>query len=374
MKPESPVADLEAEVASRADFSIIRYAQCWEDADTLLKGLDVQPEDVCFSIGSGGENSLSLLSRAPLKVIAVDMSPAQNACLELKAAGFRVLDHEALLELVGVRASRRRPELYHRVRPELSANAQRYWDSNPYTIANGLIAAGKFEGYFTLFRRWLLPLIHSRSTVTALFEPRTPEERRRFYASRWDNRRWRAICRVFLSRFIMGQLGRDPRFFDYVEGEVAKPILERTRHALTELDPSRNPYVQWIAWGEFRSALPHAWRPENFEAIRASIDRLEIRLDSVESYMSKAPATSIDRFNLSDIFEYISPGGTDKLFREIVRCGRRGGRLAYWNMQAPRQCPADLAERIQPLREFSRRLHEQTTTFFYRAFFVDELK
>lgn len=368
------MADIKAEVASRADFSIVRYAQCWEDADTLLAALNIQPGDVCFSVGSGGENSLSLLSRAPAKVIAVDLSPAQTACLELKAAGFRRLDHERLLELVGVRASKRRTELYSGVRQYLSNEARDYWDANRDVIERGLIAAGKFESYFTLFRRWLLPLIHSQPTVDALFDPREPSARTRFYETCWNNRRWRILSRLFVSRFALGHLGRDPTFFDYVEGPVAEPILDRARRALSELDPSRNPYLQWIAWGEYRNALPHVWRVENYDTIHAHIDRLEIRLDSVESWLSRADDASVDRFNLSDIFEYISPSGSEELFRDVVRCGRRGGRLAYWNMQAPRRCPPDLAERVHPLRELSRCLYAATTTFFYSAFYVDELR
>ena len=41
--------------AAHADFrSIIRYAQCWEDADILMAGLDIQPGNVCLSIASAG--------------------------------------------------------------------------------------------------------------------------------------------------------------------------------------------------------------------------------------------------------------------------------------------------------------------------------
>jgi S-adenosylmethionine-diacylglycerol 3-amino-3-carboxypropyl transferase len=363
----------DAEIAARADFSIIRYAQCWEDADTLLAALDIQPGDVCFSIGSGGENSLSLLSRAPAKVVAVDLSPAQNACLELKAAGFRALTHPELLELVGVQPSTRRIVLYERTRQYLTEASRVYWDSNRDGIENGLIEMGKFEGYFRLFRRWILPLIHSRQTVEALFERRSLSERRRFYDGRWNNWRWRVLSRLFFSRFLMGHLGRDPHFFDYVEGNVAKPILARTAHGLAETDPARNPYLQWIACGRFLSALPHAWRAENFVPIQAHIDRLEIRLTSVESYLANAAVSSIDRFNLSDIFEYVSPTGSECLFQDIVRCGRPGGRLAYWNMQAPRRCPPVLAGRVRLLDELSRRLYRETTTFFYRAFYVEEL-
>ena len=32
-------ATLPSEAAERADFSLIRYAQCWEDADILLEAL-----------------------------------------------------------------------------------------------------------------------------------------------------------------------------------------------------------------------------------------------------------------------------------------------------------------------------------------------
>lgn len=51
------------EVGTRADFSIIRYAQCWEDADILLEALDIQPTDTCLAIASAGDNALAMLSR-----------------------------------------------------------------------------------------------------------------------------------------------------------------------------------------------------------------------------------------------------------------------------------------------------------------------
>ena len=366
-------ADAASEIATRADFSIVRYAQCWEDADTLLSALDVQPGDVCFSVGSGGENSLSLLSKAPSKVIAFDISPAQTAFVELKAAGFSTLSHPELLEFVGIRPSNRRLDLYQRVRPRLSDTARSYWDAHPHTIENRLVNAGRFEHYFELFRRWVLPLTHSRATRAALLAPRPPLERREFYETRWNNWRWRALFKLFFSRFVMGRVGRDPQFFTYVEDEVAKPMFVRTGHALSALDASRNAYLQWIIAGEFLTALPHAWRAENFDAIRGNIDRLEIRLASAKSFLETAADRSIDRFNLSDIFEYIPLEASDRLFTEIVRCARPGGRLAYWNTEATRRSPRELAERVRLLDDLSRRLHSETMTFFYKALYVEQV-
>jgi S-adenosylmethionine-diacylglycerol 3-amino-3-carboxypropyl transferase len=122
------------------------------------------------------------------------------------------------------------------------------------------------------------------------------------------------------------------------------------------------------------TALPHAWREENFDAIRSNIDRLEIRLASAKSYVADASDASIDRFNLSDIFEYISVEASNQLFAQIVRCGRPGGRMAYWNTEAPRSSPPSLAKRVRRLDELSDRLHSETKTFFYSAFHVEEFQ
>src|SRR5438477_9967269 len=109
-----------SEVQAKADFSGVRYAQCWEDADVLVEGLDVRPGDVCLSIASAGDNALALLTRDPDRVVALDLSPAQLACVELRVSAYRTLDHQELLELIGSRPSDRRPVLYARCRDGLS--------------------------------------------------------------------------------------------------------------------------------------------------------------------------------------------------------------------------------------------------------------
>ena len=58
------------------------------------------------------------------------------------------------------------------------------------------------------------------------------QEQADFYNKEWDTWLWRLLFRVFFSRLIMGKMGRDPAFFDQVEGNVSDRIMERTRHAL----------------------------------------------------------------------------------------------------------------------------------------------
>lgn len=361
------------EAAGRADFSHIRYAQVWEDADVLLAALDVQPGDTVVSIASAGDNALALLGAGAARVVALDLNPAQLACLALRVAAYRELDHPGLLELIGSRPSGRRPELYRRCRPLLAPAVRAFWDAHGMAIAGGIGGAGKFENYFRLFRERVLPLVHRRNTVEALLRGGEPAERARFYAERWDTWRWRLLFRVFFSRFMMGRLGRDPAFFKYVEGSVADRILARTRHALVTLNPAGNPYLHWILTGTHGTALPWALRADNFETIRSRLDRLEWHELTLEAFLGRADGTRVDKFNLSDIFEYMSADNTAALLERLAAASRPGGRLAYWNMLAPRSRPDSLARRLRPRPDVAGPLFAQDKAFFYSAFVMEEV-
>jgi S-adenosylmethionine-diacylglycerol 3-amino-3-carboxypropyl transferase len=240
-------------------------------------------------------------------------------------------------------------------------------------VAAGIGSAGKFERYFSLFRRHVLPLVHSRTRVEQLLNDRTLEERMAFYEQHWDTWLWRAIFRLFFSRAMLGRSARDPRFFQYVKGNVAERLLARVRQGLTEVNPAENPYVQWILTGQHLSALPYALRLENFEAIRANLDRLEWQHISVEDFLASAGRGEIDRFNLSDIFEYVSEENYARILEQLVRVGCPGARLAYWNMLAPRSRPATLAAHLQPLTELAQHLYLRDKAFFYSAFIIEEI-
>lgn len=178
---QAPAPPSSSEVQQRADFSQIRYAQCWEDAEILLEALDIRPGDTCLSIASAGDNALALLTQDPARVVALDLSPAQLACLELRVAAYRELEHEELLVLMGSHPGSDRPALYQRCRSQLSSDVRYFWDTHPTEIEQGIGHAGKFERYFDLFRRRMLPLVHSRRTVARLLQGGPPEQCELFY-------------------------------------------------------------------------------------------------------------------------------------------------------------------------------------------------
>ena len=360
-------------IAHRADFSHVRYAQVWEDADVLAEALAVGPGDRVLSIASAGDNALALLADDPAEVVAVDLSAAQLACLALRVAAFRSLEHGQVLELIGSRPGARRADLYARCRSALDVNARAFWDARPEAVEAGVGSAGRFERYFRHFRRLVLPLAHPPRRIERLLRGSgDAEERRAWYDDHWETVRWRLLFRIAASRFVLGK-ARDPRFFDHVDGPVAERIRGRVREAVTQTDPVANPYLAWILTGTHREALPRYLRAEHFEAIRDRLDRLTPVQASLEDVIAEAGAGAFSQFNLSDVFEYVDPAHTEALFARLAEAGRPGARLAYWNLLADRQSPASVRDRIRPLPELSARLHALDKAPFYSAFRVEEV-
>jgi S-adenosylmethionine-diacylglycerol 3-amino-3-carboxypropyl transferase len=361
----------EVAIVERASFGFIRYGSVWEDADVLCEALaPVARAGRLLSVASAGDNALALLTLDPAEVVAVDLSAAQLACLELRVAALRRLPYDDLLAFLGARPSTTRAQVYADLRADLPDGARSFWDAHGRALAEGPIHAGKFERYFGLFRRWVLPLVHSAGTLRELHRPKSLEAQREFYARRWDTWRWRALFRVFFSRAVMGRLGRDPEFFAGVEGPVATRILERTRWALTEIPLATNPYFIYIVTGNFTpQALPRYLRQEHLDVIRPRLDRLRLAEGAAQEVEGM-----FDGFNLSDIFEYMSPDEHERCYGALLEHARRGARLAYWNMLAPRARPERLAPRVRPLADLARDLHQRDKAWFYQRFHVDVVR
>lgn len=358
-----------ASIDQRASFEAIRYAQAWEDADVLLGAFHNRPGQRFLSICAAGDNVLALLLMDPREVVAADLSEAQIACLHLRIAACRTLPHEAFLELFGARPSSRRRELLSDVLAACDAQTRAFWQAlEPQVAEHGAGNVGKFENYFRLFRRYVLPLIHARSTVESVFEKRDRAARVRFFEERWNNRRWNLCTSVFFSRTVMGWLGRDPAFFDHVEGSAGAHVRSKVRFAAVDQNPSENPYMRTVLTGRSADVLPTAWRGENYQAIADRVDRISV----VKGPVQTAADGPFDGFNLSDIFEYMSVDETATIYAELFEQAAPDARFVYWNMMAPRSAPSALAGRVARLPDLEAELKQIDKAFFYADLIVEE--
>ena len=191
---------------------------------------------------------------------------------------------------------------------------------------------------------------------------------------------------IFFGKLLLGRLGRDPEFFKYVEGSVSSRLRARTEYAFTVLDPSENPYLSYILCGNFTRAeiretdlsegsptamaLPRYLRPGVLPKVKEHLERLSLYQGTIES--AARIGDGFDGYNLSDLFEYLSPERTAGVYRALVECSRRKARFAYWNMLVPRSCPKELEGKVRHLETLSRELYRRDKAFFYSAFIVDE--
>ncbi len=349
----------------------ILYSQCWEDTQVLTQGLEIKSDDVILSIASGGDNSFALLLDNPRSVIAIDQNPAQIYLVELKMAAIKYLDYEQFIRFLGVRSEKNRWDIYNKLRPQLSDNAADYWDRNKKNINRGIIHIGKFENYFGLFYRFILPLIHYRRTIRKFLAESHLSVQKNLYKQSWNNLRWRYLFRIFFSKFVLSRFGRSADFFRYVSLEdISKVLFERTEYGLTALPVKDNFYAEYILSGKYRNlqSVPPYLNPDNFETLKRRAHRIELVCSTLEEYLNELPANSITKFNLSDCFEYMSGDQMNNLLKRIVKISRPGARLAFWTLFIPQQIPKDFNNHIEPLKELSENLSSTARTFFYNDF------
>ena len=376
---------------NRVDFSLIRYSQCWEDTEVLLESLNIQKNDICFGILSAGDNVFSMLAENPKKVVALDISFPQIALAKLKKEVFNSLSYEEMLEFMGVIKSDKRVEIYGRIRENLDKEVKEYWDFNKEAIEKGIIHTGKFEKFFKIFREKILPFVHSKKRIEKLLEKKSRQERIEYYDKYWNNFRWKLMFKLFFSKYIVGKLGRDKEFFRYAEKNISEEMKERSRYALCEQNPYENPYINYILTGNYRKdCLPYFLREENFDKIRRNLHKVEILQSSVEEYLDQIDF-KIDKFNLSDIFEYMSAENYSKLMGKIYDNAEDNALLAYWNLIVERnsekldykETDSEIAftgketnvngKKYERMKELDRKLHEKDMTFFYTDFVVEKV-
>jgi len=376
---------------NRVDFSLIRYSQCWEDTEVLLESLNIQENDICFGILSAGDNVFSMLAENPKKVVALDISFPQIALAKLKKEVFNSLSYEEMLEFMGVMKSDKRIEIYDRIKENLDKEVKEYWDFNKEAIQKGIIHAGKFEKFFKIFREKILPFVHSKKRIEKLLEKKSRQERMEYYDNHWNNFRWKLMFKLFFSKYIVGKLGRDKEFFRYAEKNISEEMKERSRYALCEQNPYENPYINYILTGNYRKdCLPYFLRKENFDKIRKNLHKVEILQSSVEEYLDQIDF-KIDKFNLSDIFEYMSAENYSKLMGKIYDNAENNALLAYWNLIVERnsekldykKMDSEIAvtgketnvngKKYERMKELDRKLHEKDMTFFYTDFVVEKV-
>ncbi|MDZ4758779.1 MAG: DUF3419 family protein [Bacteroidota bacterium] len=352
------------------NFDIIRYANCWEDSSVLLEGLKTAQGGKIFSIASAGDNSFSLLTLNPELIVAGDLNPIQLYLCELKKLAITQLEDDELLAFLGFTDSSQRVKIYKSFRLELHSDAKKYFDQHLGDIEKGIIHAGKFEKYFSLFRKWVLPFIHSKGTTKKLLDKKAEIEQAKFYNYKWNSWRWKLLFKLFYSKKVMGNAGRSPEFMKHVKLNVGEFIYQRADEHLMSVSCQNNEYLSYIFTGKFSPQLPQYLLPENLKKVRANIKNIKFVQGTAEEILSTYG--KFDGFNLSDIFEYMSEGQMRENADIISTYSNPNARVAYWNLMVPRRLSESYPTQFAFQKELSNKLHSIDKCFFYNQYIVDQ--
>lgn len=354
----------------------IRYSNCWEDTEIVLKALNVKKGGKYLSISSAGDNALSILTKKPKLVIAVDKSIAQIACIEIKKVVFENLPYDEVLSFMGITKNEKRILAYKNLRKYLSKETRNFWDNNLTLISKGIIHAGIIENYFRLFSICIKPLIMTKNNWETLLSEKSKEERIDFYNKKIDSWKWNLFLEIVFNPITLKKLdlNRDSYHFKTRGNNLTKEMKERIKYALTELPTNNNPYLEYIIRGNFHNSLPLFLKKENFEKIRRNLDKLIIFKGILIEALRKNSSVIFDGFNLSDIFDYMSYNRYIERIKQIKKQLKKGGRIVYWNNLILREPPESLEFRLEKLKELSEHLFSQNKAFFYNSLNILEAK
>lgn len=352
---------------------ILRYANCWEDAEILLAGLNIKPESNILSVASAGDNSFSLLTTQPKQIVCVDINTIQLHLTALKQACFRNLDYEKMMAFLGFSNTEYRLDIFKELKQYINyPHTWDFWNEHQSLIKNGLIYQGKFEKYFHFFSKKLLPLIHSKKTINLLFSPKNIDEQILFYDKKWNNWQWKLIFSIFFSRYVMGKYGRDKSFFNEVKISVTDYIYQKTSNHFKNPRSQHNNLLHFILLGNFGSLLPHYIQPENFEIIKKNIEKMTLFQGKVEDAI---PVFSkFQYFNLSNIFEYMSDNIFIETAQKLAQGSENEAYFLYWNLMVPRIMSDILPEYFEGNVTMNAKLSTQDKGFFYNQVILDYKK
>ena len=347
----------------------IRYANVWEDPTLLIEGLDINSKHKVLSIASAGDNALALLTQNPEIVVAIDLNHGQLYLTELKKIAISALNQAEFVKFIGFVQDENRWETYINFRDELSGEARAYWNGKEEDIKDGIIQSGKFEKYLKTFAKRMLPLIHRKKTVGKLFEKKSAADQMSFYKKKWDTWPWRTMFRIFFNKQVMGLFGRDRAFLKHVHVHVSTTILKKAGEHLASIYAQNNPILYYCLNGNFGSYLPFYAKPENYNKIKSNLDKLEIEFGYAQDATVKYG--QFDRFNLSNIFEYMDEEVFELTAMSIIECANPGARFAYWNLMVNREMAHVVHSLVR--QEDQDNWSERDQGFFYMQYVLEEI-
>jgi S-adenosylmethionine:diacylglycerol 3-amino-3-carboxypropyl transferase len=344
------------------------FAQLREDTQVeraVLTGL--APTRIAC-IASGGCGALSLLDDTVEAVIAIDLSPAQCALVELRRAALAALERDAYLGFIGEREDAHRAATYAALRASLPAYARSYWDAHPERVAEGIQHAGVTEHFYRFLGDNLRNAVLPAALWRELLDMQNPAQQAHFFAAHCDNAAFRMALRVLLSRTThqafypayMFARASEHQFGDFFLSQFA---AELARNALYD-----NYLLHQLLLGHYLLerplAAPYYLQPDAYPRVQRNLHKLTVVPKTLIAALREHDG--FDALFLSNVFDWLDGDAREHTARAILRAARPGAQLVTRHMLASAELPAVLERALVPPTE-RLDLHALERSMLYRA-------
>lgn len=359
----------------RMVFRGIVFNMSWEDPEMDRQAFQIAPTDAVISISSAGCNPLNLLAQNPTRLVSIDGNPGQNALVELKLAGLQALDYDTFRDIFGVR----RPSVVSRVyrpllRPLISPRSQAFWDENLWMAARGIYDFGRNGIFFRILRRYLRLLGIRREQFGEIFEFRTLDAQREWYERNIARRLWGPWSRRFVEfKPFMFLAGVHPEQYRLVDGrhDMYEYVKERVEYALTRVPTYDNYFLSIALTGRFQGdRVPPYLLPGNFGPLRERLSRVTVVNGWLGPYLDTQPAGSFDKFNLLDIFDWMTPQVFESTMHSVIRAAAPGATMIYRSGSYRFDPPPSILPHVQRDDALARRLFATDRSATYGSFYI----
>ena len=333
------------------------YAQIWEDPEVDLEALALTPQCHVVAIASGGCNVLSYLTAGPASITSVDLSRAHVALNRLKlVAASRLPSWEAYRRFFAEADDPANVAAYDRlIAPHLDGASRAYWEGRTiHGLGRRRISIFARNAYRHGVLGRFIGLAHAVARLHGvrprdLLKAESLADQRRFFEEALSPLFDKPVVRWATERRLsLYGLGIPPAQYEALAGgrSMGAVLRERIERLACSFSLTDN-YFTWQAfgrgYGRGEAPLPPYLRREQFDIVRARVERVEVRLTSITEHLTSLPASSRDRYVLLDAQDWMTDLQLNALWRQITRIARPGARVIFRTAAEPSLLPGRLA-------------------------------
>jgi len=300
---------------------------------------------------------LSYLTADPARITAVDLSRAHVALNRLKlAAASRLPSWQAYHRFFAEADDAANVAAYDRlIAPHLDTASRVYWEGRTiHGLGRRRISIFARNAYKHGVLGRFIGLAHAVAHLHGvrprdLLKAESLAEQRRFFEEALSPLFDKPMVRWATdSRLSLYGLGIPPAQYEALAGgrSMGAVLRERVERLACGFSLQDN-YFTWQAfgrgYGRDEAPLPPYLRREQFELVRARVDRVDVRLTSITDHLAASPASSCDRYVLLDAQDWMTDLQLNALWQQITRTARPGARVIFRTAAEPSLLPGRLA-------------------------------